>query len=111
MLIIVGIRRLGVNRFFIIPQHSMHSPSRISIRTVSQLLSHSSVIVTERHYIDLIDENYYNAVRGRSTAPKITHKINPQNEPIGEVLSDLKELVVKWWKRFYISFAYLIYKV
>jgi len=33
------------------------------IYTVSQLLGHSSVIVTERHYIDLIDENYHKAVR------------------------------------------------
>lgn len=33
------------------------------IYTVSKLLGHSSVIVTERHYIDLIDENFHDAVR------------------------------------------------
>ncbi len=38
----------------------MYPPSRI-IYTVSQPPGHSSVIVTERHYIDLIDENYYKA--------------------------------------------------
>lgn len=33
------------------------------IYTVSQLLGHSSVLVTERHYIDLLDESYHKAVR------------------------------------------------
>jgi len=33
------------------------------IYEVSRLLGHSSVIVTERHYIDILDENYHRAVR------------------------------------------------
>ena len=33
------------------------------IYEVSRLLGHSSVIVTERHYLDILDENFHRAVR------------------------------------------------
>ena len=31
--------------------------------TVSKLLGHSSVNTTEKYYVDLLDENFYNSVR------------------------------------------------
>ncbi len=34
------------------------------IYTVSKLLGHSSVIVTEQHYIYLLDENYQSSIDG-----------------------------------------------
>ena len=40
----------------------MQSTILLTLFTVSKLLGHSSVNTTEKYYVDLLDENFYNSV-------------------------------------------------
>ena len=42
----------------------MKTYSIADLYIVSKLLGHSSIKTTERHYVDLLDENYRKSVRG-----------------------------------------------